>query len=87
MILSRTDRGDFWNGFIFWVGICATGRGTSGRIISIQLGWHRGIFVRTSMLLDVSALTALKVAVFHRRNDSFSAYIWHFSTLWLAPLN
>ena len=48
MILSRTDRGDYWNRFIPWVRICTTRCGTSGRIVGIRLGWHGGLFVRAS---------------------------------------
>ena len=46
MILSPADRGDHWHRFIPWVRVRATWRGTSGRIVGIRLGWHRGVFVR-----------------------------------------
>ena len=51
MILSRTDRGDYWNRFIPWVRIRTTGRGTSRRIVGIRLGWHGGLFVGAFIII------------------------------------
>ncbi len=88
--LSRcTDCGDYRNRIIPWVRICVTRCGTSGRTVGICLGWHCGVFVRTFLIIvgHVHSKASPKVAVFHRRNDSLSAHLRHFSTLRLVPID
>ena len=84
-----TDCGDYRNRIVPWVRICVARCGTSGRTVSIWLGWHGGVFVRTSLVIlrYVHSKASSKVAVFHWRNDILSAHLWHFSALRLVPVD
>jgi hypothetical protein len=88
--LSRcTGCGDYRNRIIPWVRIRVTRCGTSGRTVGIRLSWHGGVFVRTFLVIvgHVHSKASSKIAVFHWRNDSLSAHLWHFSTLRLVHID
>ena len=80
--------GTIGTGLFLGSGSALRGAGPLGALLAYGLvGTVAYSYVHLCHRTCLPVITALKVALFHWRNDSLSADLRHFSTLRLAPLN